>query len=283
MTNRERTLNILHYKPADRLPAVHFGYWRELLYEWAAQGKISRELAEKVRDSNAYDRELDRIIGWDFNWSHTYGAFKRLLPEFEQKVIEVLPDGTKRIQNIYGVIEKVRPGVDSIPAEDDYLLKDREAFEKLYKPRMQFLPERIRYDFFRSFNKNVYEKLDVPVGISVGSILGTIRNMTSLVGLSYLIYDEDEDLWPTLWIPMPACSTNALVLKTGAKSISHYWEDVCYNGGPLISRRFSTSSASFKRTYAQTIRYVLVSLDCDEVVDKLLPTWFENRVNIMFR
>ncbi|HOA85597.1 MAG TPA: hypothetical protein PKN17_06200, partial [Bacillota bacterium] len=134
MTNRERTLNILHYKPADRLPAVHFGYWRELLYEWAAQGKISQELAQKVRDSNAYDRELDKIIGWDYNWSHTYGASKRLYPEFEQKVIEVLPDGTKRIQNSYGVIEKVRPGVVSIPAEDDYLLQDRKAFEELYKP-----------------------------------------------------------------------------------------------------------------------------------------------------
>ena len=73
MTNRERALNILRYRPVDRLPAVHFGYWRELLYEWAAQGKITQEMAAKCRDSNAYDRELDRIIGWDFNWSHTYG------------------------------------------------------------------------------------------------------------------------------------------------------------------------------------------------------------------
>ena len=41
MTNSERMLNILHYKSSDRLPAVHFGYWRELLLEWAEQGKIS--------------------------------------------------------------------------------------------------------------------------------------------------------------------------------------------------------------------------------------------------
>ena len=46
MTNRERAMNILHYKPVDRLPAVHFGYWRELLVEWAEQGKIPAELAE---------------------------------------------------------------------------------------------------------------------------------------------------------------------------------------------------------------------------------------------
>ena len=45
MTNRERALNILHFKPVDRLPAVHFGYWNELLVAWAEQGNISSDLA----------------------------------------------------------------------------------------------------------------------------------------------------------------------------------------------------------------------------------------------
>lgn len=37
MTNRERAMNILHFQPTDRFPAVHFGYWSELLTEWAEQ------------------------------------------------------------------------------------------------------------------------------------------------------------------------------------------------------------------------------------------------------
>ena len=45
-------------------PAVHFGYWSELLQEWAEQGKISKDLAGSVGDGNDADRELDRIIGW---------------------------------------------------------------------------------------------------------------------------------------------------------------------------------------------------------------------------
>ena len=45
MTNRERALNILHFKPVDRMPAVHFGYLPELLTEWAEQGKIPKYLA----------------------------------------------------------------------------------------------------------------------------------------------------------------------------------------------------------------------------------------------
>ena len=59
MTNRERAMNILHYKPVDRMPAVHFGYWTELLTEWAEQGKIPRELAEGNYDNSPKDKELD--------------------------------------------------------------------------------------------------------------------------------------------------------------------------------------------------------------------------------
>ena len=136
MTNRERAMNILHYKPADRMPAVHFGYWPELLTEWAEQGKIPRELSEGNWDGNEKDIALDKIIGWDFNWSKTVGANNGLMPGFENKVLEILPDGSRRVQSWTGVIQRVKPGVTSIPSEDDYILKDREAFETLYRPKM---------------------------------------------------------------------------------------------------------------------------------------------------
>ena len=110
MTNKERAMNILRYRPADRLPAVHFGYWHELLFEWAEQGKIPLELAEGWGDGNARDKELDKIIGWDFNWSHVYGANKGLSPGFEHKVIEVLPDGSQRVQTYNGLIERIYRG-----------------------------------------------------------------------------------------------------------------------------------------------------------------------------
>mgnify|MGYP003311936207 CR=1 FL=1 len=59
MTNRERAMNILHYKSVDRLPAVHFGYWGELLKEWAEQGKIPKELAEGKEKLAQYDTEYN--------------------------------------------------------------------------------------------------------------------------------------------------------------------------------------------------------------------------------
>ncbi len=44
MTNRQRTYNLLHFKDIDRMPAVHFGYWKELLDEWAKQGHIGIDI-----------------------------------------------------------------------------------------------------------------------------------------------------------------------------------------------------------------------------------------------
>lgn len=74
MNSRERAMKILHDKPVDRLPKVHFGHWQELLDEWADQGKIPRELTvgfcngvggmDKTalrRDKEAVDQEIERM------------------------------------------------------------------------------------------------------------------------------------------------------------------------------------------------------------------------------
>ena len=287
MTNRERIMNILHFKDADRLPAVHFGYWGELLLEWAEQGKITKDLAIGNYDGSEKEIELDRIIGWDCNWSRPVGYNNGLFPPFEHKVLEVLPDGSQRVQSPDGLIERIKPGTVSIPSEDDYLLKDREAFETLYKPKMQFFPERIDLEYFRNFNNT--RPQDVAVGLAVGSVLGNIRNMTSVVGMSYLIYDEDEDLFADIVDTYADMQYKCLeaVLQTGAKfDFAHYWEDICFKNGPLISpelfEKYCAKHYKKRNDLCHKYGIDIISLDCDGVVEKLLPTWFNNGVNTMF-
>ena len=289
MTNRERTMAILHYQKADRLPAVHFGYWPELVVEWAEQGKIPKEYANCWYDGGEIDQALDRLIGWDFNWQHMSGSNNGLSPRFEHKVIEVLPGGIQRVQNGDGVIERIAPGVVSIPAEDDYLLKDREAFETLYRPKMQFFEERVDRAYYESFNENVYHKCDTPIGIHLGSVIGEIRNMTSVIGMSYLMYDEDEDLFADIidtYAEMQYRCAEA-ILKTGAKfDFAHYWEDICFNTGPLLSpeifRELCAKHYKRRNELCHSYGIDLISLDCDGVTEKLLETWLESGVNIMF-
>lgn len=280
-------MNILHYQPADRFPAVHFGYWSELLEEWAGQGKIPKELAVDNYDGSEKDRELDKLIGWDFNWSRTTGSRNGLFPAFEYKVLETLPDGTQRVQNSVGLIERVKPGVASIPSEDDYILKDREAFETLYKPKMLYAPERVDVEYYKHFNET--RPKDVPVGLHVGSLLGDIRNMVSVVGMSYLIYDEDEELFADIVDTYAEMQYQCVktVLETGARfDFAHYWEDICFKNGPLIAPDLfdELCAKHYKKRNDLCHQYGIdiISLDCDGVTEKLLPTWFENGVNTMF-
>ena len=287
MTNRERALNLLHFKPVDRLPAVHFGYWNELLYEWADQGKMPRRLAEDWQDSNYADEELDKILGWDFNWACAVGTNNELYPQFEHKILETLPDGSQRVINGSGLIEVTKPGNMSIPSEDDYTLKDRAAFNELYLPKMQFTLDRVNLEFFKNYNEMAHK--DRPRTIGVGSVLGSIRNMVSVLGMSYLIYDEDETLFADIVDTFADMQYKCLeaVLQTGAKfDVAHYWEDICFKNGPLLSPEIfdEICSKHYKKRNDLCRKYGIdvISLDCDGVTEKLLPIWFENGVNTMF-
>ena len=287
MTNRERAMNILHFGDVDRLPAVHFGYWKELLFEWAEQGHIPYELAKSWGDSQEADKKLDEIIGWDFNWYNTVRGNMRLFPSFKREVLDTFPDGTQRVLTGNGVIERIKPGVVSIPSEDGYLLKDREAFETLFKPKMKYVPERIDLDAIkRSFKER---SCDRPVGISLGSVLGEIRDITTVTGMSYLLYDEDEELFADIVDTYADMQYECVktVLESGLKfDFAHFWEDVCYKSGPLISPEiFDEICAKHykKRTdLCRTYGIDIISLDCDGVTEKLLPTWVDNGVNTMF-
>ena len=289
MTTRERCMNILHYKDADRMPAVHFGYWKELLDEWAEQGHISKELAQgAVRDGSAADRELDKILGWDCGWNSIIGVKNRLYPEFEPKVIEVLPDGSQRVITKNGVIERIKPGIVSIPSEDDYLLKDREAFETLFKPKMQFSEERIdKAAIINRFNE-IYA-CDIPVGVSVGSVMGQIRDITTVMGMSYLMYDEDEDLFAEIvdtYAEMQYKCAEAVLSLGLPFDYAHYWEDICFKSGPLLSPALfdELCAKHYKKRNELCHKHGIdiISLDCDGVTEALIPTWLENGVNVLF-
>jgi len=288
MTTRERCMRILHYRDVDRLPAVHFGYWEELLDEWAEQGHISRELAQSARaDGSQGQRELDKIIGWDCNWYTVVRPQSHLCPKFEKRVLETLPDGSQRVLTWNGVIERIKPGIVSIPSEDDYLLKDREAFEELFKPKIQFFPERVNTEFFGSFNET--RDKEIPIGLHLGSVLGEIRDICTVAGMSYLIYDEDEELFADIvdtYADMQYKCAEA-VLASGAQfDFAHYWEDICFKNGPLLSPTLFNELCAkhYKKRNELCHKYGIdiISLDCDGVTEALLETWFDCGVNVMF-
>ncbi|MCX6036831.1 MAG: hypothetical protein NTW99_02850, partial [Chloroflexi bacterium] len=247
MNSRERTLAVLNYRPYDRLPVVHFGFWNELLDKWAAEGHLTPEESKAWSDGNAVDAVLSARLGFDFNWSQALGWQTRLFPPIEKKIIEERPDGSRLVLNEDGgtVIEK--KGIVSIPTEVNHLLKGRKEWEEIFKPRLQFDSRRFTQaevtidGVCKRFDAGGRELLlgerQQSYGLYCGGLLGVIRDWLGLVGMSYLMAD-DESLFDEIIETVAELSYQGVktILETGARfDFAHFWEDIAYKNGPLVN------------------------------------------------
>jgi hypothetical protein len=284
MTVRENTMAILNYKNYDALPIVHFGYWQETLQKWAAEGYL------KYPDNGSARGDwlgVPQRQGFDFEWGGNFNPRAGLMPAFERKVISESPDGTKTIQNSYGVTELQKADAGSIPAEIDHLLKDRASWEEHYLPRLQYSTERLDLEKLRAFSEP--QDRQIPFGLLCGSLFGTIRNWLGVTGASYL-YADDEDLYDEI-----IDTTGSLAYRMVEETLSagsskfdyaHFWEDICFKNGPLVIPSVFEEKVGphYKKITSLLNKHGIniVSLDCDGLIDSLLPIWLENGVNTMF-
>jgi hypothetical protein len=313
MNNRERAMAILNYQSYDRMPVVHFGFWNETLAKWAEEGHITVEQARKWGDGNAADFEVGNKLGFDFNWYRVFGVYTNLLPPFERRVLEVMPDGMRKEVNGDGVVILQKDDATGIPTEIDHLFKGRKEWDELFKPRMLpdekriSRPEPVIGDLQRGdqaadaprarFRDHINEIVDEvqrtdrdrPIGLMCGSLYGRIRDIVGMVNLSYLQADDPELFDEMIGTFADLCywaTEKALETYGDNWDFGHFWEDICFRSGPLVSPRV------FKQKVGPQYRRItdllhnhginIVSLDCDGKIDALIPTWFENGVNTMF-
>ncbi len=291
MTHRQRTQAVLNYQPYDRLPLVHFGFWRETLEKWRAEGHVTAEEAAGWEDGNRFDRSISAKLGFDFNWLNSIYPWGdrfgiALEPPFEKRVVEERADGTQLLQNVDGVIVLQKAGATSIPAEVDHLLKDRTSWETHYLPRLQYSSARVDVKELAEVQAAASEE-DLPIGIYCGSLIGRVREWCGLVGLSYITADDEGLLDEMIDTYASLCyRVTEQVLATGAHfDFGHFWEDICYKSGPLVN------PGMFDRKvgphYARIVKLLndhginIVSLDCDGKIDRLIPTWLHAGVNTM--
>jgi len=287
MNLRENTLAILNYENFDKMPVVHFGYWWETLLKWVEEGKLTREEVDYTYGNNEKAMALAHKLGFDYGWETAVGNNTGLIPGFERKIIEELPDGSRKVVDENGVIVLEKPGLVSIPQEFDHLLKDRESWEEHYLPRLKFTKDRINADYFNAV-KAESEKTDIPVIMHVGSMFGEIRNWLGVEGTAYL-WADDEDLYDEIIDTVGQLLLDCLneALTYGIKvDVGHFWEDICFKNGPLVSPSvFDEKVGPWYKKINDRLREAgikFTSLDCDGCIDALIPTWLENGVNIMF-
>ncbi len=290
---------VLNYENYDRLPVVHFGFWTETLQKWAAEGHISAEEAKNWGDGNPTDAVITAKLGFDCNYYSCYHPHNRMYPGFESKVIETLPDGSMHVLNGEGVIVLQMAEAGSIPSEIEHLFKGRKEWEEHYKHRFQFSPDRVFKanvrvnDKMLPFDNGGMEFLksddrDYVYGLHCGSLFGQIRNFIGVENCSYL-YVDDEPLFDEIIQTVGELSYQCVkaALETGAKfDFAHFWEDICYKNGPLVTPAVFDEKVGphYKRITGLLKKYGIdiVSLDCDGLIDSLIPTWLNNGVNTMF-
>ncbi len=290
MNNRERMRAIMHYEDYDRMPVVSFGFWEETLAKWAEQGYVTKEQAEgyaRYGDNSPADRSLMAQLGFDFNWNATASGATFLRPGFEEKILEKKPDGSIIKRDGSGLIVLVKPGVVSIPAEIGTSMTGREAWEELYKPRLTFSEDRVPQALLERLRAEDATR-DIPLALHCGSLYGNIRNVMGVEELSYLAAD-DEDLYTEIIDTVAELCFRCAeyTCKAGIHfEYAHFWEDICFNSGPLINPAVFDEliGPHYKRItdMLQANGIDIVSVDCDGMIDKLIPTWLHNGVNTMF-
>lgn len=290
---------VLNYGKYDRLPVVHFGFWEETLRKWSAEGHISAAEANTWADGNVADADIGRKLGFDCNYYSCYHPNTGLNPGFEPRIVKTLPDGSTHVLNGEGVIVLHVPGAGGIPSEIEHLFKGRDEWEKHFKHRFRFSPDRISKANVRvnermvAFDEGGMEFLksgerDYLYGLHCGSLFGLIRNFIGVENCSYL-YVDDEPLFDEIIMTVGELSYRCVeaALETGAKfDFAHFWEDICFKNGPLVTPAVFDEKVGphYKRITSLLGKYGIniVSLDCDGLIDSLIPTWLDNGVNTMF-
>jgi uroporphyrinogen decarboxylase len=143
MTHRDRALAVLRYQPFDRLPVVHFGFWRETLTKWQAEGHLAEDDLRDYADGSPSEHAIERKLGFDFNWFDTWSPRHTWATLFDEVVLEELPDGFQKVRNVDGAIILQKPGLKSIPSEVDHLFKGRKEWEEHYRPKLLWSADRV--------------------------------------------------------------------------------------------------------------------------------------------
>lgn len=274
MTQRERFNAQMHYLPFDRTVNMEFGYWDENYSQW------------DIFVDNDIHNEGDADRFFAFEPPEVLGVNLWLAPGFEEKIIEE-KDNSIIKTNWEGILLEVpKDGHSSIPK---YIRSSVETPDDWKRIKEEHFPrfDKSREPDYNHFNRIAKDDRDYPVGINIGSMIGKVRDIMTVEGLTYAVYDYPEmveDMVETL------CTfTEDMLDKVLPKysfDFASGWEDICCKNGPLVSMDFFRSVVypCYKRIGKKLHEYGvdIWYLDCDGDVRPLLPYFLDAGINCLF-
>jgi len=276
MTTRERIHRVFKGERPDRLPNVEFGYWDETLTLWHRQGLPS------AVSTNA---EAEEYLGLEGVTVFVELPVKNgLFPEFEPTILREEGDRQIRRDEEGNICEVLRDR-SSIPRYLEFGLKTRADWERLKEERLDPGADGRIGDLESTLHES--RGNGRPLFFHAGSLYGWLRNWMGLEGLSVALMTERG------WVEEMMDHLTQLTLRLIERVIpglpvdlAWWWEDMCYNKGPLMSpRMFREMLVPRYKQITGALRRQGIEvniLDCDGRIHELVPGWLEAGINCMF-
>ncbi len=273
MTDRERFNAQMHYRPVDRCFNMEFGYWEENYSQWQPF----------VDNGIKNEGQANRFFSFDV--IHNQGG-PWLLPAFEYKLLsetatsKIIRDGTGLI------CEVPKDGHSTIPHYTGSSITNPEEWKQAKREHLN--PDNpARRPDLAALKRRFPDDRTFPAGIDCGSMIGRVRNLLTVEGLAYSIYDYPEMVEDMI-------ENECVLVENYLDAVLphvHFdyatgWEDICFKNGPLVSVQFFKDliAPRYKRIQQRLIKHGidLWYTDCDGDVRPILPIFLECGINCLF-
>jgi len=276
MTTRERFNRIFRWEKPDRVPDMEFGYWDKTIAVWHEQG-----LPVDCRTNE----DVEKYFGLEgISILPEVPIQKGLYPAFEEKTLE--RRGERRlVQTRDGALTEMLDYDSSMPKFLKFAVETRADWERLRDERLD--PRRPGRVGDVAGAVAAAHAAGRPILFHCGSLYGWLRDWMGLENLSVAVMTDRA------WVEEMMEHITLMDLEFIEKHIpadgvdvAWWWEDMCYNHGPLMSPRLfeELMVPRYKRiTDALKTRGIAVNvLDCDGRIYELVPGWLRGGINCMF-
>ena len=278
MTHRERLLKNFRFEKVPVVPNYDFGYWEETIRRWHKEG-----LSKNVCTNADVERYL-QLEG--FESIPKIPVRVGLFPLFEEKILEEKGEHLI-IQDEGGVIYEKHKSSSSIPKYLKFPIETRDDWAKF---KVEHLdpenPDRIEAQVLEKTKK--WHEEGLPIRVGTISLYGVLRNCMGVENISVAIMEEREWIEEMMeHLTNLSLSVLERIPKDTPVDIGFWWEDMCYNHGPLISPKLFNELMvpKYKRItdYLKENFSIEVNiLDCDGKIYELVPGWLRGGINCMF-
>jgi uroporphyrinogen decarboxylase len=252
---------------------MEFGYWQENYALW--KPFVDNEITNEAEANNFFS--FDEISCISAPW---------ILPPFERIVLSET-EKMRTIRDGNGLICEIpKDGHSTIPHYIGSSIQTPDDWKKVKKEQLN--PDNPdRKPDIEKYKKMHPESRNYPLGVWCGSMIGQIRDLLTVEGLAYGIYDYPEMIEDMI-------ENQCVLIENFLDAIlPHFkfdyaagWEDICFKNGPLVSIEFYREKIAprYKRINAKLKKYGIDIwyIDCDGDVRPILPIFLDCGINSLF-